>query len=856
MTARSEERGASEQSVPFWAMLEGDLLRSLGTTKEGLSVEEAAERLRRFRPNAAASKGRSRVLILLLRQFTSPVVLILIGAAILSVLLRDLADSAIILAIVLISGLLGFKQEYGAAAAVKKLLDTVELKASVLRGGQRRDVPMNEVVPGDIVYLSAGDGIPGDCRLLGDRDLSVDEAALTGENYPAEKEPGDLPADTPLARRTNALFFGTHVVSGSGLAAVVTTGRGTVFGALADRIGTTPPETEFERGVRRFGIFLSEITFILVVLIFAINAYLHKPVLESFLFALALSVGLTPQLLPAVISVNLARGAQEMAKRRVIVKKLSAIENFGAMNVLCSDKTGTITEGKIELHSAVDRDGRASDRVLRHAQLNALFQTGFRNPIDQALVACRPFDARAEGWARVDEVPYDFVRKRLSILASHEGRSWLITKGALSNVLEVCSSAEGEGSAPVPMDQAREGIERLYRELSAKGFRTLGVALRELPAGTAAVKRQDEVAMTFLGLLVLYDPPKEGIERTIAALKELGVALKIVTGDNALVAAEVARSMGFENPVVLTGGEVKLLSEEALPVRAGTADVFAEIEPNQKERIILALRRAGNVVGYMGDGINDALALHGADVGISVQDAVDVAKDSADIVLLDRDLGVLEAGIREGRRTFANTIKYVLMAASANFGNMFSMAGASLFLPFLPLLPKQILLTNLFTDLPELTIATDEVDPEWIVRPRRWSVTFIRRFMLTFGLVSSLFDYLTFAVLLFGLSAGPQEFRTGWYLESVVSASLVVLSVRTRRGIVGSTPSRPLLFATGAVVLLALLLPYTPLGGVFGFIAAPMRFVAPMAAIVAAYIISVEAVKRWVYARYGAETLS
>ena len=832
-------------SPQFWSVPPGDLIRHLRSSVDGFSAAAAANRLRDVGPNRLHDRPRSKTALLLLRQFTSPIVLLLVGAALLSLLVHDSTDAYIILAIVIVSGLLGFWQEHDAANTVDKLLAVVELKTIVLRDGRATCIPVDDVVPGDVVELSAGSGIPADCRVLNSRDLFVNEATLTGETYPIEKLPAELSAETPLARRTNALFMGTHVISGSGRALVVGTGRDTEFGRVSERLRVRPPETEFERGVRQFGVFLMEVTLFLVVTIFAVNVYLEKPVVDSFLFALALAVGLTPQLLPAVISVNLAKGAKGMAAKQVIVKRLTAIENFGSMDVLCSDKTGTLTEGRVQVRSALDASGTESERVLFYAYVNASFQTGFANPIDTAVRDHRSFDLGA--WQRLDEVPYDFTRKRLSVLATDGRHHVLVSKGAVEAMLSVCSAAE-IGDAHVPIAEAEKEIRQQYTALSSEGFRTLGVAVRELPDATV-VSRDDEHEMTFLGLLVLHDPVKRDVEATVRALKALGVTLKVITGDNALVATQVAGRVGMREPVVLTASDLRATSDEALPVRAAGADVFAEIEPNQKERIIRALQRAGYVVGYMGDGINDAPALHAADVSISVQNAADVAKAAADIVLLEQDLGVLEQGVREGRKTFANTLKYVFMATSANFGNMFSMAGASLFLPFLPLLPKQILLTNLLTDIPELTIGTDRVDADWIERPHRWSVRFIRRFMLTFGALSSVFDYLTFGTLLWLMNAGPVEFRTGWFLESVVSATLIVLVVRTRGRLIASLPSRSLLIATAAVICLTLVLPFTPAAAAFGFAAVPVSFVAVMAAIVLAYVVSAERAKQWFYRR-------
>ena len=828
----------------FWCVSATEMLQHLETAKEGLSSEEARQRLTRYGSNLLKPQKRSDVFTLLLAQFKSPLILILLFATGLSFFLHDPVNALIILTIVLVSGFLGFWQEHSATNAVKQLLAMVQIKATVLRDGDPHEIPVEEIVPGDIVILNAGDIAPGDCLVDESKDLFVDEATLTGETYPVEKSVGVLAAETPLGQRTNSLWMGTHVVSGSAQALVISTGKQTEFGKVSERLKLRPQETDFERGIRQFGYFLMEVTLVLVIAIFAINVYLARPVLDSFLFSLALAVGLTPQLLPAIISINLAHGAKRMAQARVIVKRLTSIENFGSMNVICSDKTGTLTEGIVHLESALDVEGAPSDKVLLHAYLNAFYETGFTNPIDEAIRTHRRFDL--SGYRKADEIPYDFLRKRLSVLVAHEDTHLMVTKGALQNVLAVCATAETGAGTSVDIAVVRDRIQQRFEEFSSKGCRTLGVAYKNM-GSTSRMNKDDETGMTFLGFLVLFDPPKPKIIETIASLKNLGVALKIITGDNHLVAANVSQQMGLSNTKILTGPDLRQLSDGALLQRVVDVDVFAEIEPNQKERIIVALKKAGNVVGYMGDGINDASALHAADVGISVESAVDVAKEAADIVLLEKDLGVLVQGVREGRTTFANTLKYVFMATSANFGNMFSMAGVSLFLPFLPLLPKQILLTNLLTDFPEMTIATDRVDSEMVDYPRRWDIKAIRKFMITFGLVSSVFDYLTFGALVTILHATQDQFRTGWFLESVISASLIVLVIRSRKPFFKSRPAKYLLMATLLTVIVTAVLPFTPLGGIFGFSRLPISFLVLIGIIVMLYIVTAEMAKTIFY---------
>jgi len=823
----------------FWSLADEELLRMLNATEAGLDEKEAQKRLKRYGANLLKPSKKLHSLSLLLSQFKSPIILLLIFAACLSFYLHQVTGASIILIIISISGLLGFWQERRAADAVAGLLSIIQIRASVLRDRRQKEVLTEYIVPGDIIILKAGDIVPADCRILQSKDLFVNEATLTGETYPAEKTAGTLDRDTPLAGRTNSLFMGTNVVSGTARAAVVHTGTDTEFGRISQRLKVREPETEFERGVKHFGYLLLEITMVLVVAIFAINVYLARPIIDSFLFSLALAVGLTPQLLPAIISINLAHGARQMASHKVIVKRLASIENFGSMNVLCTDKTGTLTEGTVRMRSVLDLEGGESEEVFLLSYVNAFFEAGFNNPIDQAILSYGKPDISI--FKKIDEVPYDFIRKRLSILVSTGSQHFIVTKGALFNVLEVCTWAKMDGKV-VDIYLAKEQIQARFQELSSQGFRVLGLAKRTVEAD--ALLARDEANMTFMGFLVFFDPLKEGIEQTINDLGELGIGLKIITGDNRLAATNISEQIGLLKNRILTGPEIGRESDEALQKLVQQVDVFAEVEPNQKERLILALRKSGCVVGYLGDGINDASALHAADIGLSVESAVDVAKEAADIVLLEKDLGVLKQGVIEGRKTFSNTMKYVFMATSANFGNMFSMALLSLFLPFLPLLPTQVLLTNLLTDLPEMTIAGDRVDQELVSRPRRWSIRFIRNFMVVFGLLSSIFDFLTFGALLFLLHANVDQFRTGWFIESVISASIIVLIIRTRRPFFSSIPSRSLMVVTLLVGLFTVILPFTPLSDPFGFTRISGYFLLAVAVIVGLYIASAELVKK------------
>jgi Mg2+-importing ATPase len=831
------------QDVPFWGFDREEVLKTFATSEQGLSSEAVEERLLRYGPNAIETGPATGALAVFLNQFKSPITLILLFAIGVSLVVHDKVDSLIILMIVLISAFLGFVQEQGAQRAVETLLTTMKIKVNVLRDGSVHTVPVEEIVPGDVVDMAAGARVPADCYILDAKGVYANESALTGETFPVEKRPSVLPGHAGLAQRINCLWVGTNVVSGSVRAVAVATGRATEFGRIADRLRLRPPETEFQRGVRRFGNLLLELTLMLVLSIFAFNVYVHRPVMQSFLFSLALAVGLTPQLLPVIISINLAHGAKRMSRKRVIVKRLPSIENFGSMNVLCSDKTGTLTEGAVQVYQTTAYDGSPSERVLRLAYLNSVFESGFVNPIDEA-VRKTGFDV--SDFEKLDEVPYDFFRRRLSVLVKRGSGCTMVTKGAFENILEVCDRVETPDGGIVSLQEVRPVLEQRRRRLNGEGYRVLGVSYRDV-SPSERISRNDERGMTFAGFLVLFDPLKENIGETVRRIKELGISLMVVTGDSLLVAAHLAKAVGLNGAEIVSGNELRRMNDEALYSRVNSVAIFAEVEPNQKERIILALKKAGNVVGFIGDGINDASALHAADVGISVDGAVDVAREAADIVMLDKDLGVLVDGMLEGRKTFANTLKYVFMATSANFGNMFSMAGASLMLPFLPLLRKQVLLNNLMTDVPEMTIAVDHVDADVVQNPRRSDMGFIRRFMLTFGLLSSVFDYATFGVLRLLLHAGPEQFRSGWFIESVVSATLIVLIIRTPKFFLKSRPHRALVATSVLVAAAAVAVPYSPLAGILSFQKGSPLFLLAVGCITCAYALTAGIAKRIFY---------
>ena len=849
----TQQNDSPEEAFVYWSLTPEQLLVRLRGSRNGLQREDVEPRLKQYGSNVIKARQQTTAFGLFLNQFRSPLVLILIFAAVVSVVVGEWTDASIVLAVVLGSTVLGFVQEYRASAAIEKLRSQITIKSNVLRGGQPQVVPSEQIVPGDVVLLSAGSLIPADGVVLAANDFFVNQAVLTGETFPVEKDPGSVPSKAGLAERTNCVFMGTSVSSGTAQVLIVQTGKATVFGQIAQRLSLRPAETEFERGIHRFGNLLTRVILVMVVIVLAVNVFLDKPLIDSLLFSLALAVGLSPELLPAIISLTLSHGAQRMAKRGVIVRRLNAIANLGSMDVFCTDKTGTLTEGVVRLDGALDAQGRPSKAVLHFAHLNAHFETGLTNPLDAAIdtyAQSAGSDISAE--QKVDEIPYDFVRKRLSVVtADARGERTLISKGALDQILSICDNVQSRDSVQ-PLDTTtRTAIDTLYSDWSAKGFRVLGVATKSVEARTGSYSGDDESGLAFAGFLLFFDPPKADVQQVIVDLGQRGVQLKIITGDNQKVARHVAEAVNLPVEGLLTGAELDELHDEALWHLAERTTIFAEVDPNQKERIILALRKTGHVVGYMGDGINDAPALHAADVSLSVDTAVDVAKDAADFVLLKADLGILREGIDEGRMTFANTLKYILTTISANFGNMFSMAGASMLLPFLPLLSSQILLNNFLSDIPATTIASDNVDPEWVAKPRRWDATFIGKYMVLFGLVSSIFDFLTFGTLLFLFQATPEEFRTGWFVESLLTELVIALVVRTRHVFYRSRPGRLLLASTLLFVGITLVLPYLPINALFGFVPLPAPLMLTMLGLTALYVVATELAKKYFYSRAG-----
>ena len=828
----------------------GQIARALGAidklsvtdqSEPGLSSAEAERRFAEFGPNEPVPAKIAGPLFQFLRFCTNPLVLILLVASAISTFLGQVVDAIIIAMMVVMSVVLNFIQAYRSERAVQGLRDQVAPTATVKRDGKWFELPRRQIVPDDVVRLSAGDLVPADARLLRSQDLHVQQAALTGESMPVEKCVGEGESDETGATRPDLVFLGTSVVSGTATALVIATGPRTSFGDIAARLSERPPETEFDRGTRQFGILIMKTVFFLVLFILVVSVGMHRNALESLLFAVALAVGLTPEFLPMITTVTLSMGALRMARRKVIVKHLDAIENLGSIDLLCSDKTGTITSGEMELDSSLDPFGEPSERALQLGYLNSCFESGIKSPLDASILKC-PRPPSVEKCQKTDEIPFDFERRRLSIVVRTNGACMIITKGAPEGVLAVCTSIEIGGECRPLGDEERKRCTETFRRLSANGLRVLAVAYRHVDRADGW-KRADECDLALAGFLTFLDPPIEGVGDTIAALRADGVGIKILTGDNELVTKHVCERVGIDCARIVLGTELEHVTDTALFHIAEEADVFARVSPGQKNRIIRALKKRGHVVGFLGDGINDAPSLHAADVGISVAGAVDVAKDAADIILLEHALDVLHGGIIEGRKAFGNVLKYILMGTSSNFGNMFSMAAATLFLPFLPMLPTQILLNNFLYDLAQVTIPTDNVDPVYIQSPQKWNVRIIRNFMIAIGPISSIFDFLTFYILLAVFRSSETFFHTGWFVESLATQTLVLFVIRTAGRPWSNRPSLPLASTTILIVIAGLVLPFSPLARPLGFVPLPAPFFLFLAIAVISYLILVEIVK-------------
>ena len=860
MSASSESKAASrrqddERLLQAFAQLAPDaLLARLDTRPDGLSEAEARRRLSRYGTNALRPARRLPVLLELLRMLLAPLSVLLIALASASWFTGETRGAVVILAMVLLAALLGFVQQRRAGMAAARLRAMVSTRAEVLRDGRERQTDVTHIVPGDIVHLAVGDIVPADLCLLDSKDLFVDQAALSGESLPAEKhhEP-PLSAVRSALEARNLCLMGSHVVSGTGHGVVLRTGASTLFGQLAAQTTGAQTETAFDRGVSRFTVLMVRFMAVMVPAVLLINGFGRGDWLEAALFAIAIAVGLTPEMLPMLVTVNLARGALALSRRKVIVKTLPSVQNLGAMDVLCTDKTGTLTQNRVVLERHVDVNGEPDLGVLEFAYLNSHYQSGLRNLLDVAVLRHVEVHERLHGlgsYRRVDEIPFDFERRRMSVVvercvddgsAQQNGRSHiLVCKGAVEEVMACCSLARAGGRC-MPLDAAtRNRLDRVVAGLNAEGFRVIAVAMREAPAEPRAYTVDDEGGLTLLGYIAFFDPPKESAGPALAALREAGVTVRILTGDSERVTRKVCHDVGLEVARIVSGAETEGLDDPALAELAGSVPVFVKMTPMQKARVIRALRSRGHVVGYLGDGINDGPGLRAADIGISVDSAVDIARESADIILLEKSLLVLHQGVLEGRRVFANLVKYIRMSASSSFGNMFSMLGASALLPFLPMAPVHVLLNNLLYDISQVAVPADTVDAEALRKPRDWDIAGIQRTMLLIGPVSSLFDYATFGLMWFAFGAtSPAEaplFQTGWFVESLLSQTLIVHVLRTERvPFVESAPAPALLATTLGVCGSGVLLPYTPLGASLGLVPLPAAYWLAMTALLLAY---------------------
>jgi Mg2+-importing ATPase len=819
----------------------------------GLSEREAKARLKQFGPNEPSKRKKPPFFSLLFSKFTNPLVIILIIIALFSVFFGERISAAIVSLIILLSVILSFSQEYRSEKAVEKLNTMVRSKVIAIRAGKSIEMNLFELVPGDIVELDAGDMIPADLRIVQSKDLFINQAALTGESFPVEKFPNPVKAeDAASAELTNIAYMGSSVVSGQGKALVIKTGEATQFGDIARSIYSRHAETAFDRGIKQFTVLMIKFMLVLVVAIFVIILFFKGGLLkEALLFSLAVAVGLTPEMLPMIVTINLSNGAMVMARKKVIVKRLNSIQNFGAMDILCTDKTGTLTMDRIMLEKYCDIKGRTSEDVLKNAYINSTYHTGLKNLLDKAILGHEKF--KVDTYTKIDEIPFDFSRKIMSVVVEYSGRHRLIAKGAPEEIFKRCTKYELNGKTKPIHRKIFESIKKEYTLLGEEGFMVLALAYRDFKRNKRDFARKDEKNLILKGYIAFLDPPKPSAKKTLTSLRELGVEVKILTGDNEVVTRKICNEVGLEIKGILIGDTIEKLNPLQLKQIVEHTTIFARVSPLQKQKIIEALSHNDHVVGYLGDGINDSPSLKASDVGISVNNAVDIAKESADIILLEKELTVLTDGVLEGRKTYSNTIKYIKMGASSNFGNMLSMAGATLFLPFLPMLPIQILLNNFLYDLSNVSIPTDEVDKEDLSRPRPWKIEFIKKFMLSIGPLSSIYDFLTFGVMWFLFQGFTQTetaqalFHTGWFFESLCTQVLIIYIIRTNRlPFIESRPSKYLLITTILVLLAAIGIIYSPVGLFFGFVPLPPLFFGILSLMVLTYMVLVQLVKQFI----------
>jgi Mg2+-importing ATPase len=829
------------------------LFEKFATSVNGLSHHDAERRLEEYGFNEPAHKEKRTIAFKIFSKFLNPLVIVLLIIAGFSLFFGELVSAILVISMAIMSVMLSFVQEHRAGREAEKLSEMVRATATVYRNSRQQEVKIREVVPGDIVDLFAGDMIPADLRIISCKDLLINQSSLTGESMPVEKiaEPIKSKSNAP-AELTNIAFMGSCVVSGTALGVVVKTGLATQFGELSRRLAVIVPESSFDKGIRKFTWLMIRFMLILVAVIFAINAFNKHSYIQSLLFSLSVAVGLTPEMLPMLVAINLSKGAIAMSKKQVIVKRLNSIQNFGAMDVLCTDKTGTLTLDRIVLEKHCDVIQKESDEVLRLAYINSFYQTGLKNILDKAIL--RHNTLLVKQYRKVDEMPFDFSRKIMSVVIEADGKHKIITKGAPEEIFKRCTKCELDGDILDLGDIILTDLKDEYYQLSQDGFRVIAIAYKNVDNPREVYSKDDEYDLVLMGYVAFLDPPKMSSKKTIEALKNLGVEVKVLTGDNELVTRKICSDVGLDVKGLVTGEEIEKVDNNQLKDLVKTTSVFARLSPLQKERVIHALHENKHIVGYLGDGINDAPALKASDVGISVNNAVDIAKESADIILLEKSLLVLQDGVIEGRRTFGNIVKYIKMGSSSNFGNMFSMTGASLFLPFLPMLPIQILLNNFLYDLSQIAIPSDEVDNEYLLKSRPWNVNYIKKFMIFIGPISSIFDFITFAVLLFIFHAAQPLFNTGWFLESLCTQTLVIHVIRTGKiPFIESRPSQFLMFTSIYIVTIGLGIPLTVMGKYFGFVTPPLLYFPVLAVIVACYLYTVQIAKKWFIGRYGYE---
>jgi Mg2+-importing ATPase len=829
------------------------ILERFATSLKGLTTEEAEKRLEEYGYNEPVRKKKRSIVFQIISKFFNPLVIVLLIIALFSIFFGEKISAVLVSLMAIMSVVLSFFQEHRAGREVEKLSEMVRATATVYRNGKPIEVDIKEIVPGDIVDLSAGDMIPADLRIISCKDLFLNQASLTGESFPVEKIAGPIQTKSSSPYDlTNITFMGSSVVSGTGLGVVIRTGLATQFGEISRKLASIVVETSFDKGVRSFTWLMIRLMLILVVVIFAINALSKGNTQQALLFALAVAVGLTPEMLPMLVAINLSKGAIAMSKKNVIVKRLNSIQNFGAMDVLCTDKTGTITLNKIVLEHHCNVVRKEDEGVLMLAYLNSYYQTGLKNILDHTVL--RHEKLLVKKYKKIDEIPFDFSRKMMSVVVEMDGKHRLITKGAPEEIFKRCSKFELDGNFFDFNAITLADLELEYKHLSAEGFRVLAIAYKDYDNHKEAYSKDDENGMVLKGYIAFLDPPKPTARKAIETLSKLGIDFKVLTGDNELVTKKICSEIGLDVKETLTGEEVEKASDKELTNMVKSVNVFSRLSPLQKERIIRALHRNNHTVGFLGDGINDTPALKAADVGISVDNAVDIAKESADIILLQKNLMVLGDGVIEGRRTFGNILKYIKMGSSSNFGNMFSMIGASLFLPFLPMLPIQILLNNFLYDLSQIAIPSDDVDEEYLLESRPWNVNYIKKFMLIIGPISSIFDFITFGVLWFIFRTSEPLFHTGWFLESLCTQTLVIHIIRTGKiPFIESKPSQFLMFTSIYIVTIGLVIPFTPLGQHFGFVIPPPLYFLALIMIVVTYLFSVQAVKKWFIKKYGYE---